>query len=387
MIKIGIVVQRYGKDVVGGAETLAKDVAERLNSNGFDVTVFTTTAKDYISWKNYYNEGESILNGVLIKRYNSEKERDIEEFNKYSNDFFNPDSKNRNENEWIELQGPYCPKLIDAIDRVQNKFDVFIFFTYLYYTTIEGLKVIRKPKVLFPTAHDELPIYLNLMRDVFLMPDSLFFLTEAEMNLVKRLFNPESNLALIRTGIDIKDKIDPLLIKNNFPLILPFMLYAGRIEKGKGLELVFNAFQELRKRVLLDFVLIGKRLMDIPDIEGIKYLGFVSEEEKLSAFNKSYFSIQPSPVESLSITTLESFTQRTPVLVNSASDVLLEHIRYSEGGFSYKNENEFIDNAIKLYNSKKLRIEMGNKGYDYIKKYFTWEVVVDKLKKEIKKII
>jgi len=387
MIKIGIVVQRYGKDVVGGAETLAKDVAERLNSNGFDITVFTTTAKDYISWKNHYNEGESILNGVLIKRYDSEKERNIEEFNKYSNDFFNPNNKNKNEDEWIEMQGPYCPKLIDAIEKEQNKYDVFIFFTYLYYTSVEGLKVIKKPKVLFPTAHDELPIYLNLMKDVFLSPDSLFFLTEAEMNLVKRLFNPESNLALIRTGIDIKDKINPLLIKNNFPLILPFMLYAGRIEKGKGLELVFNAYQELRKRVLLDFVLIGKKLMDIPDIEGIKYLGFVSEEEKLSAFNKSYFSIQPSPVESLSITTLESFTQRTPVLVNSASDVLLEHIRYSEGGFSYNNENEFIDNAIKLYNSKRLRKQMGDKGYEYIKRYFTWEVVIDKLKKEIKKIV
>ncbi len=387
MIRIAIVVQRYGKDVVGGAETLSRDVAERLNSNGYDVTVFTTTAKDYVTWKNHYKEGESILNGVLIKRFDSEKERNIEEFNKYSTEFFNPDNKSRNENEWIELQGPYCPELIEAIEKEQDNYDLFMFFTYLYHTTVEGLKVIKKPKVLFPTAHDELPIYLNLMKDVFSLPDSFFFLTESEMNLVKRLFNPSKNLALIRTGIEFKEDINNLLIKNNYPLIIPFMLYAGRIEKGKGLDLVFNAYGELRNRILLDFVLIGKKLMDIPEIEGIKYLGFVSEEEKLSAFNQAYFSIQPSPVESLSITTLESFTQKTPVLVNSQSDVLLEHIRYSNGGFSYSNEGEFINNAIKLYNSKKLRKEMGERGYDYVKNYFSWEVVIDKIKKEIEKII
>ena len=40
LMKICVVVQRYGEDIIGGAETLAKDVAERLNRSGDDVNGF-----------------------------------------------------------------------------------------------------------------------------------------------------------------------------------------------------------------------------------------------------------------------------------------------------------------------------------------------------------
>ncbi len=329
MIKVAIVVQRYGKDVVGGAETLARDVAERLNAGGCDVTVFTTTAKDYITWKPHYPEGESILKGVLIQRFDVERERDIESFNAYSQRFFAANPEDRDEEDWIVRQGPYCPRLIDAIASRQDDYDIFIFFTYLYFTTVEGQKAIHKPIILFPTAHDELPIHMNLMRPVFSRPDALLFLTGAEMEMVKRFFNPPNLMELARTGLDIRSGIDEGLFRKNYLEFLPYIVYAGRIERGKGLEIAFNAYRELRKERLLDFVLLGKQLMDIPDIDGLRYLGYVSEEEKLSAFKGAVCSVQPSPLESLSITTLESFSQHTPVLVNRQSEVLLEHIRIS----------------------------------------------------------
>lgn len=387
MIRVGIVVQRYGAGVIGGAETLARDVAERLNTAGFDVTVFTTTASDYITWDNVYPPGESILKGVVIKRFRVKKSRDIHDFNAYSDVFFASDPGDRDEQKWIDIQGPVSPDLVEALKAEQSEYDVFLFFTYLYYPTVRGLQVMERPTILFPTAHDEPPIYLDVMGDVFLKPDALFFLTAAEMNFVKKRFNPRKKMELVRTGMDIEYQENGTPFRELYMINAPYLLYAGRLERGKGLDLVFQAYGELKKRCLVDLVLIGKQLMDIPRIEGLRYLGYIPESEKLSAFRNAVLSVQPSALESLSITTLESFSQKTPVLVNRKSEVLKEHVRLSGGGLTYETVDEFVDQCLKIYENQSLRNEMGMKGYQYLHQYFSWEVVMEKIRNGIVELV
>ncbi|MCK4889642.1 MAG: hypothetical protein KAS97_06885, partial [Candidatus Aminicenantes bacterium] len=286
MVKIGVVVQRYGEDVVGGAETLARDVAEKLNAAEFDVTVFTTTAKDYITWENHYDTGETILKGVIIKRFSVDILRDIDKFNDLSGRFFDKNiiEKEITEDEWIDIQGPVSTDLINTIKSEQENFDIFIFFTYLYYTTVKTLRILKKPSVLFPTAHEEPPINIGIMKEVFMKPKALFFLTGSEMDLVEKKFSPPGKMVLARTGVDVKRDTDENAFRRNYLIVSPFILYAGRIEKGKGLEMLFDAYRQLRNSSVVDLVLMGKKLMDIPEIDGIKYVGYVSEEDKISAF-------------------------------------------------------------------------------------------------------
>ena len=72
-MKLAFIVQRYGRDIPGGAETLARQIAERL-SRRHQIDVLTTTARDYVTWKNEYPEGEEKLRGVRVVRFPVEGE-------------------------------------------------------------------------------------------------------------------------------------------------------------------------------------------------------------------------------------------------------------------------------------------------------------------------
>lgn len=387
MITIGFVVQRYGKDVIGGSETLARDLAERLVKEGLRIIVYTTCARDYLTWRNEYAAGESILRGVSIRRFPVLRERNIDDFNRLSSRFFAAAAGDRDEQEWLEEQGPFCPDLIEALTVEQKDIDVFFFFTYLYYPTVVGSAAVNKPVVLFPTAHDEAPIYLEAMKRLFSRPQALFFLTRAEMELTGRLFSPPGSMRLVRTGIDIETEVFSESFRQKYLLVAPYLLYAGRIEKGKGLEAVFEFYQAIKAEAYVELILIGKKLMDIPAVQGLKYLGYVSEAEKLAAFKGAVLSLQPSALESLSITTLESFSVETPVLVNRRCPALLEHVEASAGGLAYDSQEEFLAGFRQLFRRPALRRRMGASGLEYVRKYYSWDAVLREIKAGISEIL
>ncbi len=387
-MRIAFVVQRYGKEVMGGSELHCRMVAERLVAAGHDCTVYTTTAKDYITWRNEYAAGRSVYNGVVLRRFPIEREREIVSFNAYSDwIFFNPHSR-QDELDWLDRQGPVCPALVDALEREEKDHDLFIFFTYLYYNTYWGLKRVRGAKALVPTAHDEPALHLDVMKEVFEPPQAFIFNTEAERDMLHRLFPFEGKYQdIVGVGVDVPAKLDVAGFLQRAGIPGPYILYAGRIEPGKGCRELIDYFLRYHpRRPSLFLILIGNLLMDLPLHPRLKYLGFVSPEDKNAAMAGAAAVIHPSHLESLCMAALESMAVRSPILVQEGAEPLKQHCLKGRSGLYYSNDREFEAGLDLLLGDDRLRKALGANGYAYVQANYTWAQVIAKYEKVIDRL-
>ncbi len=379
-LKIAFLIQRYGAEVMGGSELHCAMIAERLAARGFECTVYTTTAKDYVTWLPDYLRGESEINGVRVKRFDVLRARDILSFNAFSDRVFFHPHTTADELEWMERQGPYSPALIQAVEKEAGEHDRWVFFTYLYYNTYWGLKAVPGPKTLVPTAHDEPALRLGIMREVFERPAAFMFNTEAEKAMLARRFPFQGKYQeTVGVGVDIPDDPASRPIAGKYRDLQPYVLYAGRIEPGKGCAEMFDYFiKSAERQPKLRLLLIGKLLMPLPDHPRIHYLGFVPPEEKTAAMAMARATIHPSHFESLCMAALESLAVRTPILVQATTDPLRQHCLQGNSGLFYATADEFDIALDLLARDNKLRSVLGRNGQAYVRDNYTWDRVLDK---------
>ena len=108
-----------------------------------------------------------------------------------------------------------------------------------------------------------------------------------------------------------------------------------------------------RSQDALDLVLIGRLAMPEPRQDGVRYLGFLPEDEKAAALAGARAVVCPSPFESLSIALLEGFALGTPGLVNARSAVLKEHCLRSSAALFYEDGDEYVE-AMDLARARRL---------------------------------
>ena len=360
----------------GGAELLCRWIAEHMSKH-YDVEVITTCAIDYITWKNEYKSGKDVVNGITVFRFPVDKPRNMQEFNTFFKKILENKHSARDELKWMKLQGPYSSKLLNFIKNNKNKYDFFIFFTYLYCTTFFGMPLVKDKAILVPTAHDEPPIYLSIFNSLFKLPKAIIYSTEEEKRFVNSKFqNQNIPDEIIGVGIDVPEKIYADDFKKKFN-VNNFLIYVGRIDESKGCKELFEYFMKYKEEEQLDIklVLIGKPVMEIPIHQDIIQLGFVSEQDKFNAIKAARLLIMPSKYESLSMVIMEAWLSNTAVLVNGNCEVLKGHSVKSNGGLYYKDYEEFKECLHLLLKNSRLRERLGENGMRYVKENYRWNVV------------
>ncbi len=373
-MKVAFVIQRYGEEVNGGAETLCRSVAERL-SRFESIEVITTTALDHHTWKHHYPEGAAELDGVWVRRFPVTRKRDLGSFRRRSKQLFNYPHTLVDEVAWMEAQGPQTPALIDHLRKHRKEYDVLVFFTYLYYTTYFGMQIAPAKSVLVPTAHDEPPIHLEMFRSMFRAPQAIIYLSDAERGFVQSHFHVEHIPSTVAgVGVETPIAADGARFREKYGIGGPFLLYAGRIEPSKNCDELFSHFLRYRHDhgAELQLVLLGRPGMEIPDDPGILPLGFVSEQDKCDALEAADIFVLPSRFESLSIASLEAWRMGTPVLANGRSEVLKAHCRRSNGGLCYSDYEEFAFELQLLIDRPRLRRALGAAGQRYVVEQYRW---------------
>ena len=394
-MRLAVVVRRYGAEITSGAEHLCRLVAEQL-AGRHEVDVLTTCARDHRTWKNSYPEGGDRIRGVTVRRFANDRTRDPAAFDQYSDWIHGHDHSADDETEWLKQQGPWCPSLQAHLEQHHSDYDALIFFDCLCAPTVLGLRVAPARSVLVPAAHDTPAIRLDFCREVFSLPAGIGYTTAVERGFLKRTFSIGVRAeATVGCGVDLPPSqlhagprpdrpASPLsdrgaVFRRRHRLHGPVALYGGRIEPGKGCEELldyFNSHAESDGDASL--VLMGLKLMPIPDALNLRFAGMLSETERSEALEAATVVVAPSPFESLSRLALESFAVGTPVLANARSDVLVDHCQRSNAGLYYGSRDEFLACLRLLIRDDDLRARMGRQGRAYVRTNYRWDVVLDK---------
>jgi glycosyltransferase involved in cell wall biosynthesis len=376
---VAFVVQRYGPVVTGGSESLARALAERLALR-YAITVFTTCARDYVSWRNEYPEGREQLGGVEVRRFRVAAERDLDAFNAFAEPLYARERSREEELAFLERQGPLAPALVETLAREKDEFAAVVFFTYLYYPTVHGLLAAPERSILVPTTHDEPPLRFSIFDELFDAARGFGFLTPPEQQLVERRFGLRGRpWTLAGIGVEVPEAPDAEGFRIRHDLARPYALYAGRIDAGKGCAQLLDDFGRYRSHVRggLDLVLIGRLAMELPPVPGVRCLGFLSEPEKYAALAGARAVVCPSAFESLSIVLLEGLALGVPGLVSARSPVLVDHCRRSQAGLYYADAAEFAEALDLLEHAPALHAALGRNGQRYVAEHYRWDVVLE----------
>lgn len=391
-MRLAVVVQRYATDLNGGAELHARYVAEHLASHA-EVEVLTTCATDYITWRNELAEGLEQVNGVQVRRFPVNRERDVEEFARRSTQVFEERHSLADELAWLRSEGPTSPSLVNHLRWHGNEYDYCIFFSYRYYHAYHGIRVTSPRAVLVPTAERDPALGLRIFGGSFRSVRALMYNSHEERALINAVSNNEAVPGVVvGIGSEVPAQPEPRRFRQMTGIEGPVIIYVGRIDENKGCRELFDYFQRYaRLSPQLTLVLIGNPVTPIPDHPRIRHLGYVTDQEKFDAMAAALLLVMPSYYESLSMVTLEAWALSRPVLANGRCDVLCGQCIRSNAGLYYESYEEFAETLHAIESNSALRRALGTNGRAYFNTHYAWPVIerkyldmLDRLEREDK---
>ena len=380
-LKIAFVIQRYGLEVNGGAELHCRWIAERL-AKYYQLEVLTTQALDYLTWKNHYPRGRTLVNQIPVRRLPVRRVRDAFKFGQIQEYIFNHSHQEKDELQWLKEEGPYSPALIREIKKKKKEFDYFIFFSYRYYHSYYGINAVPEKSILVPTAEHDQAIYLSIFHSTFTKPLAIVYNSVEEKELINQIFhNKDVPGDIVGVGVELPPETNASSFRQKYSIPGRCILYIGRIDENKGCHQLFDyflRFVDASKEKELQLLLIGSSVIEIPQHPQIRHLGYLSDQDKSDALAAAELLVMPSFYESLSMVLLEAWAMGKPALANSKCEVLRGQCLRSDAGLFYTSYEEFQMALELLLNNPSLSQALGKSGRKFFQQNYSWDIIEKK---------
>ncbi len=215
------------------------------------------------------------------------------------------------------------------------------------------------------------------------------------------------SITLIPNGVTTRQNsdIDDRLIKQFNLTREKYILTVSRLVRHKGIHYLVEAFKKVKLNPeFADFklVIVGQTSFTDDYYEFLKSLvngrndiiftGGQRGEMLEQLYTHSYMYVSPSQSEGLSISLLEAMAYAKPVLVSDISanaDLVAGDASLGGVGFIFRNTdiNDLTYKMVLLLTHAQVARKVGKKARSYVKTYYNWEDVVDRITKIYKSLV
>lgn len=378
---------RFGPHIVGGAEIVLRQMALGLQERGWDVEVLTTCAMDHHSWANVAPPGESVEEGLRVRRFPAVNDR-VDEHQELERRVLHGEHLTPAEQQrWLN-SGMRVPGLLDHLRGHAREYRALLFTPYPSWVTAACSQVEPERSVLWTCLHDEPYAALDLFRHVFAEVGGLLFQSGPEHDLAHRLDWNLAPHAEVGCGVEVPAAYDPTGFRERHGITGRFLLYVGRREGAKGWDELLDAFTTVTVRHDLPFSLVtigaGAVRAPAPVADRVVDLGFLPDADRDDAFAAADAYLQPSRNEAFSRTIMEAWLAGTPVLANAGSDVVAWHCKQSGAGLLYADQNDFARHLRFLADAPtEVARAAAEGGRAYVLENYRWDAVLDRVEAAI----
>lgn len=384
--KLAVVLPRYGASLGGGAEALARSLVLDIVGKGANgpefadcVEVWTTCARDHRTWANELPAGATTEDGVVVRRFPVD-ERDVSVFIAAEQKMASGLKLSVEEQlDWL-AQSVNSTELYRHIAEHGAEFDAIIFAPYLFATSFWGPLIHPEKSILIPCLHNERYAYQEVFQYLFSKVRGVFFNAKPEQDLAHSIY--KFNKGILPSAV-IGMSFPPVSLAPRQQPTKPYLLYSGRKEQGKNLDLLIQAYSEMRESLDFDLDLVLTGAGDINFLEslpeGVIDRGFVSEAEKEQLMRNALALCQPSVNESFSIVIMEAWLRETPVIVHEQCAVTKHHVVSAGGGLYFSNAHELAAGVRYLHNNAEAARALGESGRRYVQEQYSTEAVLNRL--------